>query len=49
MPDDPIARKADTPFATFKRLTEKVVSVPRKEIEKREEQWKKGAKERKHR
>ena len=31
---------SETPFERFKRLTAKVVSVPRAEIQKRELQWK---------
>jgi hypothetical protein len=41
--------KAETPFERFKKFTEKVMSVPRSEIQKREEEWKRGAKSRKHR
>jgi len=36
----PKPAKEETPFERFKRLTTKVVSVPRAEIQKRELQWK---------
>jgi hypothetical protein len=34
-------RPEETPFERFKKLTEKVVSVPRSEIQKRESDWQK--------
>jgi hypothetical protein len=39
--------QTETPFERFKRLTTKVVSVPRTEIQKRELQWKNGRKQHK--
>jgi hypothetical protein len=39
----------DTPFEKFKKLTTRVISVPRAEILKREAQWKNGSKQRSHR
>jgi hypothetical protein len=38
--ETPERTKEETPFERFKRLTTKVVSVPRAEIQKRELQWK---------
>jgi hypothetical protein len=32
--------QSETPFERFKRLTTKVISAPRAEIQKRELQWK---------
>ena len=36
----PTLNKEETAFNKFRKLTEKVVSVPRAEIQKRELQWK---------
>jgi hypothetical protein len=36
--------KEETAFERFKKLTTRVVSVPRTEIQKRELQWKNGRK-----
>ena len=47
MSDNPTPAKPETPFDAFKRLTEKVASVPHKEIQKREAEWKEGRKEHK--
>jgi len=41
VPEEP----AETPFERFKRLTARVISVPRAEIQKRELQWKNGRKQ----
>lgn len=37
MPDS----KVQTPFDRFKEITSKIISVPKKEIDKREKAWKK--------
>ena len=42
--ETPERAKEETPFERFKRLTARVVSVPRAEIQKRELQWKNGRK-----
>lgn len=38
---------ADTPFQRFERLVRKVVSVPKKEIDRREAEWRKAQKAKK--
>lgn len=38
---EPEPKPEETPFDRFKKLTEKVVSVPRSEIQKREADWQK--------
>jgi hypothetical protein len=40
-------QQPETPFERFKRFTERVISVPRAEIQKRELQWKNGRKQHK--
>src|SRR6266404_8399990 len=37
-------QESETPFERFKRLTVRVISVPRAEIQKRELKWKNGRK-----
>jgi hypothetical protein len=32
--------KEETPFERFQRIAQKIVSVPKKEIDKREKAWK---------
>ncbi len=46
---EPKSTKEETPFERFKKFTAEIISVPRSEIQKREAEWKKGAKARKHR
>jgi len=46
MPERKTERE-EAPFEKFKRLTMRVVSVPRVEIQKRELQWKNGQKQHK--
>jgi hypothetical protein len=38
--EHPSPQKEETPFERFKRLTTRIVSVPRPEIQKRELKWK---------
>ena len=48
MPDDPKYVEGKEAAERFKEFTKKVISVPRSEIQKREAEWKNGAKERSH-
>jgi len=34
--------KEETPFEKFQRIAQKIVSVPKAEIDKREKKWKKA-------
>jgi len=40
--------REETPFKRFKRLTTRVISVPRAEIQKLETEWKDGRKQHKN-
>jgi len=40
-------KREETPFEKFKRLTTRIVSVPKAEIQKRELEWENGKKQHK--
>ena len=38
--NEPERAKEETPFDRFQRITQKIVSVPKEEIDRREKKWK---------